>query len=74
MRSMETTKNILDRFYLLYEQGRNGYKAPCGYIDYFKARKFLMDEIQLSAIREREKILKKLNISPSVYEFISKSL
>ena len=35
----------LDRFYALYLEGRKKEKAPQSYIDYFKASKFLLDEI-----------------------------
>lgn len=44
----------LDRFYALYEEGRKKEKAPQGYIDFFKARKFLLDEILLTEQATKE--------------------
>lgn len=41
----ELTKS-LDRFYALYREGRKNEKAPISYIDYFKARHFLLNEIE----------------------------
>ncbi len=35
-----------ERFYALYEEGRKS-GAPQSYIDYFKARKFIFDELAL---------------------------
>lgn len=45
----------LDRFYKLYREGRIKEKAPISYIDFFKARKFLLDEITLASNRAVEK-------------------
>lgn len=47
----------LDKFYDLYLDGRLQHKAPHSYIDYFKARKFLLDEID----KIREKHAKDIN-------------
>ena len=47
----------LDSFYKLYRKGRTEKKVPVGYIDYFEARKFLLDKIQ-SAVKERDEYWK----------------
>ena len=35
----------IDRFFALYEEGRKKENAPRGYIDYFKAREFILKEL-----------------------------
>lgn len=48
----------IDRIYGLYLKDRKEDKAPQGYIDYFKVRKLLLDEIDLAVKEEKERINK----------------
>lgn len=47
----------MDSFYELYEDGRKHHNAPQSYIDYFKARQFLLTEIRKAEERVVEEIL-----------------
>lgn len=38
-------KELLERFYDLYESERKNKNAPIHFIDFFKAREFLLDEV-----------------------------
>lgn len=49
----------IDRFFALYEDGRKNHKAPESYIDYFKAREFVMQEREY-AFREVWEIAEEL--------------
>lgn len=50
----------IDRIYGLYLKGKKEDKAPQGYIDYFKVRKLLLDEIDLALANRDKEIVKKL--------------
>lgn len=41
----------MDNFYKLYQNGTKKEKAPLGYIDYFKAREFVLKERE-QAVKE----------------------
>jgi len=47
-------KKWTERFYALYRDGRKNHKAPQDYIDYFKAREFLSNEITQAKQQTRE--------------------
>jgi hypothetical protein len=48
---MKTLEEELEEFYNLYTEGRDKYKLPIGYIDYFKAREFM---VKLISFREKK--------------------
>lgn len=50
-------KTPTEKFYELYEQGRNS-KAPIGYISYFEARKFWLDVIDAQKVDIVKKVQK----------------
>jgi hypothetical protein len=53
----ELSTDWIDRFFSLYEEGRKDDVADAGYIDYFKARTFIHQEIDASYKRGVEETL-----------------
>lgn len=51
----------LERFYNLYEYGRKKEKAPQNFIDYFKARGFLYEEIQKTKEETIKEVIEKID-------------
>jgi hypothetical protein len=56
-------KKILDRFYDLYRDGRKNHKMSSGDIDYFKASKFLLDELDLQKKHILDILVDEINIA-----------
>ena len=54
------SEEFIDAFYELYEDGRKHHNAPQSYIDYFKARAFLLDEIYKAEEKSEIKTIKEM--------------